>query len=317
MGVDYLRVSVTDRCNLRCIYCHCLEDRDFLGRGQILRFEEIVRIVGLFAKCGVSKVRLTGGEPLVRRGIVELVGELAGVDGVENLALTTNGVLLEEMAGELKEAGLMRVNVSLDSVERGRYKRITGFDVLAKVMAGVRRATEVGLRPAKINSIILKGMNERDVGGLVRLSLEMPVVVRFIEYCPTGRGTAPAELFVPNSRVRAEIEDKFGRLTAAVVGNSNGPAAYFTVRGGAGAVGFISGRTTVFCGSCNRLRLRSDGKVKPCLYSAHSYDLKEMIRSGADDEQMLALLKKIMAEKRGTTRWNSFTEGFSMRNVGG
>ena len=293
MKIDYLRVSVTDRCNLRCIYCHCLDDCEYINRREILRFEEIQRIVRLFAECGISKVRLTGGEPLIRRNVIELVRELAVVSNIEDLALTTNGVLLEQMAEQLKAAGLMRVNVSLDSVQRDSYKRITGFDVLGNVMAGIRKAIEVGLVPVRINTIILKGINESDIFALAKLSVEMPVGIRFIEYCPTNKDTPPESSFVPNSQVRKSIEDRFGRLAAAVVPSSNGPAVYFKIKDAAGSVGFISGRTKVFCRSCNRLRLTSDGKVRPCLYAVHSYDLKELIRSGADDGQILALLKKV------------------------
>jgi cyclic pyranopterin phosphate synthase len=317
MHIDYLRVSVTDRCNLRCIYCHCLDDCDFINRREILRFEEIQRIVRLFAECGIRKVRLTGGEPLIRRDVIELVRELAVVSNIEDLALTTNGVLLEQMAEQLKAAGLVRVNVSLDSVQRDSYKRITGFDVLDKVMTGIRKAIEVGLAPVRINAIILKGINEQDIAGLTKLALEMPVAVRFIEYCPTNKDTVPEGLFVPNSQVRRSIEGRFGSLAPTISADGNGPAAYFKIKGAAGTVGFISGRMKIFCQLCNRLRLTSDGKVKPCLYSAHSYDLKGLVRSGADDEQILALLKKVIVEKRGFTKLNSFTEDFSMRNVGG
>lgn len=317
MQVDYLRVSVTDRCNLQCIYCHALEDCEFITRGEILRFEEICRIVRLFAKCGISKVRLTGGEPLVRRDVVELVSKLAGIGGIEDLSLTTNGVLLELMAEQLKAAGLMRINVSLDSVQREGYERITGFDLLGKVMAGIRKAIAVELSPVRINAIILRGVNESDIGSLAELSMEMPVAVRFIEYCPTNKDAPPEMFFVPNSQVRRSIEGRYGRLAAAVVPNSNGPAVYFKIKGGTGSVGFISGRTKVFCQSCNRLRLTSDGKVRPCLYSASSYDLKGLVRSGAGDEQILALIKEIIAEKHMYTKLNSFAEDFSMRNVGG
>jgi len=317
MHIDYLRVSVTDRCNLRCIYCHCLDDCEFINRWEILRFEEICRILRLFAECGISKVRLTGGEPLVRRDVVELIRKLAGIRGIEDLALTTNGVLLEQMAEQLKAAGLMRVNVSLDSVQRDSYKRITGFDVLGNVMAGIRKAIEVDLAPVRINTIILKGINESDIVALAKLSVEIPVAVRFIEYCPTHKGAVPEEFFIPNSQVRRSIEGRFGALVPTVTADGNGPAVYFKMKGAAGTVGFISGRTKVFCQLCNRLRLTSDGKIRPCLYAAHGYDLKGLIRSGADDEQILALLKKIIVEKHMYTRLNSFAEDFSMRNVGG
>jgi cyclic pyranopterin phosphate synthase len=202
-------------------------------------------------------------------------------------------------------------------VQRGNYKRITGFDLLGKVMAGIHKAIEAGLLPVRINAIILRGVNESDAVSLAELSMEMPVTVRFIEYCPTNKDTPPERFFVPNSQVRRSIEGRFGRLTAAVLPNSNGPAVYFKIKDGVGAIGFISGRTSFFCRACNRLRLTSDGKVRPCLYSANNYDLKGLIRNGADDEQIIGVLKRIIAEKHEHTKLNSFTEDFSMRNVGG
>ncbi len=317
MGINCLRVSVTDRCNLRCIYCNPLGDSDFIERSEILRFEEIERLISLFARCGVSKVRLTGGEPLVRRDIVSLVGRLAVVEGIEELSLTTNGVLLEQMASELKVAGLKRVNVSFDSPVRETYKRITGLDALGKVMAGIRKALEVGLTPVKINAVILRGVNESDAAALAALSLEMPVTVRFIEYCPTDKEAEAERYFVPNSFVRRRIEGKFGAMAATEAVDSNGPAVYFRIKSGLGNVGFISGKTTYFCHRCNRLRLTSDGKVKPCLYSDAHYDLKELVRSGASDEQIVEQIQKIMAEKHFYTKLNSFRHSFTMRNVGG
>ena len=317
MRINYLRVSVTDRCNLRCIYCNPLGDCGLIERDEILTFEEIHRIVGLFAECGISKVRLTGGEPLVRKNIVHLVRELAAIAGIEDLALTTNGVLLETMAEELKAAGLNRVNVSVDSVERENYKRITEFDLLEKVTKGIYKAIEVGLMPVKINTVVLKGINEQDVAALARLSVEMPIAVRFIEYCPTSKSAKPGRFFIPNSQVRRSIESRFGPLAAAVMANANGPAVYFKIKGAAGTVGFISGRTTVFCHLCNRLRLTSDGKIRPCLYSAHNYDIKKLIRAGADDRQVRNFLKKILTQKSNFTKLNSPAEEFSMQNIGG
>lgn len=317
MRIDYLRVSVTDRCNLRCIYCNPLGDYGLMQRDEILTFEEIRRIVGLFVECGISKVRLTGGEPLVRRNIVQLVHKLAAITGVEELSLTTNGVFLEQMAGELKAAGLRRVNISVDSLRREGYRLITGFDLLEKVTKGIYKAVEIGLTPVRINTVVLKGINEQDVAALAQLTVETPIAVRFIEYCPTNNSTKPGTCFVPNSRVRRIIESRFGPLAATVVANANGPAVYFKIKGAAGTIGFISGKSTFFCHLCNRLRMTSDGKVRPCLYSAHHYDLKKPIRCGASDKQILDLLKKIISEKANYTRLNSPTEEFSMRNVGG
>jgi cyclic pyranopterin phosphate synthase len=317
MRIDYLRVSVTDRCNLRCVYCDPICACGFINRSEILRFEELQRIVRLFVQCGISKVRLTGGEPLVRKNIAALIDKLAAIVGIEELALTTNGVLLEEVADELKSAGLSRVNISVDSAERENYKRITGFDLLSKVTRSIYKAIEVGLTPVKINSVIIRGVNESQISALAGISVYMPVTVRFIEYCPTGRHMKVAGDYVPNGEVRKVIERKFGPLSSVLTSASNGPALHFKIRNSAGAIGFISGRTTVFCRSCNRLRLTSDGKVRPCLYSAYHYDIKGFIRSGASDEQILALMKNIITEKHRYTRLNSPAEEFSMRNVGG
>jgi len=316
MKVDYLRISVTDRCNLRCIYCSPLGGRDFLSHDEILRFEEIHRIVRLFVGCGVTRIRLTGGEPLVRKNVVHLVREVAGISGVEDLSLTTNGVLLGALAGELKEAGLRRVNISLDSARRWNYRRITGFDMLEKVMAGIDKALEVGLTPVRINAVILRGVNQADIVALARLSVEMPVAVRFIEYCPTAREPRLAGEFVPNSEIRRIIEEKFGVLSTSR-GGGGGPALYFGIKKSAGSIGFISGRSSTFCRWCNRLRLTSDGKVKPCLYTAGGYDLRRMLRSGARDSEITDLLRKIISEKSRYTKLNSFTEDFVMRRIGG
>ncbi len=317
MSVDYLRISVTDRCNLRCIYCNPLGSCGFIERREILSFEEIHRIARLFVGCGITKVRLTGGEPLVRRNIVHLVHKLAGIEGVEELTLTTNGILLELVAAELKAAGLQRVNVSVDSTERESYKQITGFDLLPRVTRGIYKAIEVGLTPVKINSVIMRDVNVSQIATLAQMSVYLPVIVRFIEYCPTGKYTKEVTDYVPNSEVRKIIESKFGPLSAILGMGTNGPALYFKVRNSAGAIGFISGRTSVFCRLCTRLRLTSDGILKPCLYSTHHYDLKKLIRSSASDKQVLALLERIIAEKHRYTKFNSFTEEFSMRKVGG
>ncbi len=317
MSVDYLRISVTDRCNLRCIYCHPLGGCDFIERKEILRFEEICRIVRLFVGCGISKVRLTGGEPLVRKDIVQLVDKLATIPNIDDLSLTTNGVLLEPLAEQLKAAGLQRVNISVDSAERESYKQITGFDLLPKVTKGIYKAIEVGLTPVKINTVVLKGINEQDVAALAQLTVEMPIAVRFIEYCPTDKDTSPASDYLPNREVRAIIERKYGPLSSVVMANSNGPAVYFRIKDSPGCLGFISGRSQLFCGSCNRLRLTSDGKVRPCLYSDHHYNVKELVRGGAGDKVVKDLLKKILNEKGNYTKLNSLAKEFSMQNIGG
>jgi cyclic pyranopterin phosphate synthase len=296
-----------------------LGDCGFFEHKEILRFEEIERITGLFTECGISKIRLTGGEPLVRKDIVRLVGKLAAIPAVESLALTTNGVLLEGLAGQLKTAGLQRVNISVDSAQKDSYKNITGFDLLPKVTKGIYKAIEAGLAPVKINCVIIKGINdsEEQIAGLAGMSIRLPLTVRFIEYCPTGKHTNPASDYLPNSEVRAIIERKYGPLSSVVEGHKHGPALNFKVKDSAGGIGFISGRTSTFCCSCNRLRLTSDGKLMPCLYSAHTYDLKKLIRSGASDLQIRDLLSRTINEKGNYTKLNSLKEDFSMYKVGG
>lgn len=287
-----------------------------------MTFEEIERLVRLFAGCGVRKVRLTGGEPLVRKGIVALVRRLAGISGIEEISLTTNGVLLAPMAAELKAAGAKRVNVSIDSMERASYERITGFDRLPMVLESIHRAIEVGLTPVRINSVIVKGFNDgpEQIAALARMSVGLPVAVRFIEYCPTEVRPGLADGYVPNNEVRRIIERELGPLCAVASGDTDGPALHFKAPNSAGMIGFISGRSSLFCRTCNRLRLTSDGKVKPCLYSTCNYDLKSLLRNGAGDDELLALLRTVVRQKSRYTRLNcpaGRSGKFSMQSIGG
>jgi len=317
MNVDYLRVSITDRCNVRCIYCSPLGGDALIGRREILSFEEIHRVVGLCAECGIKTVRLTGGEPLVRKDVVDLVRKLARVPGIEELTMTTNGVLLEPLAAELKEAGLKRVNVSLCAAEAQCYRRITGLDLFAAVISSIHKALEVGLSPVKINTVVIKDINVGQIPALVEMTFELPVFVRFIEYCPTSRHTWPTSGYVPNSEVRRMIESRFGRLSSIVVPQASGPAVYFKVAGSMGAIGLISGSSSVFCQRCNRLRLTSDGRITPCLYSDRYYDLRQLIRSGADDRAVAGLIRQIIGEKYRHTKLTAQAADFSMQNIGG
>lgn len=317
MNADYLRVSVTDRCNLRCIYCHPLDGCDFVERKEILRLEEIYRIVQLLVECGIRKVRLTGGEPLVRKNIVYLVEKLAGIEGIEELALTTNGVLLESLAAELKDAGLHQVNISMDSTDSEIYKQITGFDLLPTVTKGIYKALEVGLRPVKINTVIMRSINVSQIPLLAQMSVRLPVTVRFIEYCPTSKYAKPASDYVPTSKVREIIEFEFGHLLPVIADGTSGPASYFKIKNSTGTIGFISGRSSILCRSCNRLRLTSEGKIVPCLYSSHHYDIKKLIRAGAGDEEVMKLLKRILQEKSNHTKLNSSVRDIPMQKIGG
>jgi len=282
-----------------------------------LNFDEICRVVRLSAECGVRRVRLTGGEPLMREGISDLIRRLATIPGIEDLALTTNGVSLERMAGGLKEAGLRRVNISLDAADRLCYRRMTGFDLFERVLAGLHKALEVGLIPVRINCVVMRDRNLAQVPDLAEMTLRLPVAVRFIEYCPTTRSTDPASCSVPNRAVRERIEARFGALARVVLPHAGGPAVYFRIEGAPGAVGFISGRSSSFCHRCNRLRLTSDGRIKPCLHAAQSYDLRALLREGAEDASLRDLLRRVIGEKGRYTRLNSQAGDFLMQSIGG
>jgi len=317
INVNYLRVSVTDRCNLRCVYCNPLGNDGFVADREMLSFNEIDRVVRLCAKCGITRVRLTGGEPLVRENIVDLVRRLAGISEIEDLSLTTNGILLEQMAPELKNAGLKRINISLDAAERPCYTQMTGADVLPRVTSGMHKAIEVGLTPVRINCVVLRGMNLTQAPSLAEMSLRWPVSVRFIEYYPTGGSAGPANWYVPNREVRDLIALRLGPLSPVVVADASGPAVYFRAEGAAGTIGFISGRSSMFCHRCSRLRLTSDGKFRPCLHSAQCYDVKRLLRNCAGDDALLSLIGEILRAKGRYTKSGPAARDFSMQHIGG
>lgn len=317
MSVKCLRISVTDRCNLQCVYCRPLHDCNFIEYEDILSFEEIHHIVQLFADCGIDRIRLTGGEPLLRKNITSLVASLTSIKNIKELTLTTNGVLLHKMADELKEAGLSRVNISIDSLEADNYRQITGYDFLPRVVEGIKKAVEVGLQPVKINSVILKGINYSQIAALAGMSIDLPVTVRFIEYCPTSPDTHSADDYMPYNEIRTIIEHSYGPLSKAAIERGNGPAVYFKIKNSVGAVGFIAGRSTVFCENCNRIRITCNGKIKPCLYTAQDYDIRQMLREGKSDEHVRCLIRKIITQKHTFTKLNSSEKDFSMRKVGG
>ena len=303
--IDYLRVSVTNKCNLKCIYCHPLSDTEICESQNILELDEILRIIKLFVKCGVKRVRLTGGEPLLRNDIIELVNQISLTKGIEDISVTTNGVRLESMAEGLKAAGLNRINVSVDSLNRNVYKNITGFDLLENVTRGIHKALEVGLNPVKINSVIVKGVNsgKDELISLAKMSIDLPVTVRFVEYYPTSKFSKLDTGFVPNSEIRKIIENEFGPLDNISDIKGYGPARNYKIKNSAGAIGFISGRSSMFCNECNRLRLSCDGKVKPCLYSAKQYDIRELLNNNTNEESY---------NKKTTP-----IEEFSMQSIGG
>lgn len=294
-AINYLRISITDRCNLRCRYC-VNENLRFNPHDEILRYEEIIRFVRLCAELGFKSVRLTGGEPLVRKGVSYLIKEISNTQGIDDIALTTNGVFLGENIVELKQAGLKRVNISLDSLKRDRYEYITGVDAIDNVFIGIEKSIQNGLYPIKINTVIIKDFNDDEVIDFAHLAEKWDIHVRFIEFMPFG----DPELWGPSKIVSSrEMEDKIRTVyeLEPSINKHKGPAKMFKLKGGKGEVGFISPVSTHICSECNRIRLTSDGNIMPCLFSDIKYDVKKLLRANATDDEIKALIKYAVKEK--------------------
>jgi cyclic pyranopterin phosphate synthase len=294
--IYYLRISVTDRCNLRCIYCS-VGSVPHLPRSEILSYEEIQRIVHAAASMGISKVRITGGEPLLRPNLDELVRMLSRIEGIDDISLTSNGTLLSKYAVELKEAGLKRVNVSLDTLREDRFKRITGMDKLEEVLSGIEASYGAGLCPVKINTVVLRGINEDEVTDLAQMSISQGWHVRFIEFMPFGIPKTEALGTVSAQEIRERIQH-LGKLEPYTGKTGYGPARYYQLPEARGTIGFISTMTEHFCHSCNRLRLTSDGQLRPCLIGNDEVNLKEPLRNGASMEELKQLIQQAVAIKR-------------------
>ncbi len=319
--IKSVRVSVTDKCNFRCTYCMPAEGLEWLGRSEILSFEEIARLVGVLARLGVDEVRLTGGEPLVRRDLPLLVGMLARTDAVRDLSLTTNGVLLDRLAGPLVEAGLQRLNVSLDSLNHVRFAEITRRDALDSVLRGLEEAERhPELRPIKVNCVAVKGFTETEVPALAELARRKPYVVRFIEFMPLDADEAWREDDVlTGAEIRAIIEAEHGPLVE-VPAKASSTARRFRFADGAGELGFVNPVSEPFCSTCDRIRITADGQLRTCLFSRREWDLKTPLREGAGDDELIELLRFAVRHKELKHRIND--PGFvrasrSMSQIGG
>lgn len=285
----YLRVSVTDLCNLRCVYCMPEEGMKWLPRNEILSFEEIVTVVEAAAAVGVYKIRLTGGEPLVRSEIATLTGMVARVPGITDLALTTNGTRLAELAGPLAKAGLKRINISLDTLNPVKFLSIARRHELGEVLDGIAAAESAGLSPIKINMVVLGGLNDDETPAFAEMTLKRDIDVRFIEYMPLeeAKGCAMGSgnfTFVSNSTTKDRIRARFGELEALETGDGmKGPAEVFRLRGAAGRLGFISAMSAPFCKNCDRLRLTATGELRSCLLDGGGLPLKQILRGGGSN----------------------------------
>lgn len=316
--INYLRISVTDRCNLNCLYCTGGGSVPPAPRSYALTYEEITRVVEVAAGLGITTVRLTGGEPLLRPDLSRLVGMLNRIDGINEIALTTNGMLLGALADELKKAGLKRVNVSLDTLQTEKFTRITGSNRLNDVIGGIESARSAGLNPVKINMVVLRGINDDEIVDFARNTISSGWHVRYIEFMPFGALKSEVGEMVSAEEIRERIQI-LGKLEPDTGEGGNGPARYYRFAGAEGTIGFISPMTEHFCHSCNRLRLTSDGHLRPCLLDDDEVDLKTALRAGVGTEELKELIRRAVSLKQEE---HHLSEGVgpskrSMRGIGG
>ena len=315
--IDYLRISITDRCNLRCVYCMPENGVSSISHDSLLRYEEIVRLVRLMQPLGVQKVRITGGEPMARRGCLELVRSLHEMGGLSRIAMTTNALLLRGRMREARDKGLTSVNISLDTLDPIRYRQMTRLGDVAPVLDVIDEALACGL-DVKLNAVPVRGMNENDLVSVAALAKDKPLCVRFIELMPVGCGAAFSP--IPTDEVLAKMEAAFGALPPDETRHGDGPARYVKPRGFVGSIGFIGAVSHEFCDHCNRVRLTSDGFLKLCLNHSAGLNLRELLRSGASDEQITAVIYDAIQKKpqrHGFYEVLTDREGRRMNEIGG
>lgn len=291
--IDYMRISITDRCNLRCRYC-MPEDIQFVDHDKILRYEEFLRLARIFAENGIKKIKVTGGEPLVRKGCTEFIKQLKAIDGIENVTLTTNGVLLERFLPELIEAGIDGINVSLDSLKREKYAKITGRDEFDRVWRGIEKAAEAGLR-VKLNCVPIAGNNKDEIKDFFELARTNKIDVRFIEMMPIGHGKEFEPVYT--EEILNMLRDQYPDIHEIQEKRGNGPAMYYKGDDFKGSVGFIGAVHHKFCDSCNRIRLTSEGYLKLCLYYSMGVDLRKMLREDASDQEISDVIEEAIENK--------------------
>ncbi len=312
-SINYLRLAITDRCNLRCCYCMPAEGIPACAHAEVLRYEELLSIAEAAVDLGVEKVRITGGEPLVRKGVVDFLNRLGQIPGLSEMTLTTNGLLLEDMASALRAAGVERLNVSLDSLEASTYRQITRGGNLQQVMAGLNAAEEAGLR-LKLNMVVMRGINDHEVEDFATLSLNRPWSVRFIEYMPTIREKAWQNRVIAGSEILDRLQKRY-ELTAMSTSRLCGPAKPYRIAGALGTVGIITPMSDHFCGNCNRIRVTAQGLAKSCLLSDQALDLKPMLRQG--HEALCSALCNVIDGKADEHHFGNEDRSFQMSGVGG
>lgn len=313
--IDYMRISITDRCNLRCRYC-MPDGIEWIPMDEILTYEQIETVCRVAVSLGINKFKITGGEPLVRKGCPELIGRIKQIPGVEQVTITTNGILLEEQLDRLILAGVDSVNVSLDTLDAEKFRQITGFDMLDRVEASIKSAVDKGLR-VKINTVLQSGVNDDEWEGLMNLAKDHRLDVRFIEMMPIGYGKKSR--MISNSDLLKQMRELYPKMEADEVRHGNGPAVYYKIPGFAGGIGFISAIHGKFCGSCNRIRMTSTGELKACLCYQESVSLRDAVRQG-DLEEVKRLLELTISKKPEMhcfEKVDSITESRQMVKIGG
>ena len=296
-----LRISVTDRCNIRCFYCMPNENVNFLPQKEILTFEEIHRFVKVCSDLGVDRVRITGGEPLVRSQLEKLIGMLAEIDGIKNIALTTNGVLLADQAQSLRDAGLNRLNISLDTLNEDTFFRLSRRKGLDRVLSGIDKAIEVGFEKIRLNAIAIADLTETEVVPLVDFARGKRLELRFIEFMPLDAEQNWADdQVLTGEKIRHRIEQRFGPLVACQRDDPSQPAMDYEFEDGSGRIGFINPVSQPFCESCNRLRLTSEGKIRNCLFSTSEWDVRDLLRTGAGDDEIADLIRDCVINKKAS-----------------
>ncbi|MBN2034669.1 MAG: GTP 3',8-cyclase MoaA [Deltaproteobacteria bacterium] len=296
-SINYLRLSVTDRCNLRCIYCMPEEGIQFLPHDEILSYEEMLHVVRLCVQSGIRKVRLTGGEPLVRKGILSFIEKLCRTEGLEEISLTTNGVLLKDMARDLKRCGICRINISMDSLKEEKFSKITRRDFYREVWEGIDEAQRVGFSPIKLNVVAMKGVNDDEILDFARLTLKKPYHVRFIEMMPVGEKNAwTSDTFLSTREILGKIRS-LGSLKPVGTGPLDGPAQRYILEGALGEIGLIGALSHHFCETCNRLRLTADGHLRGCLFSDRERDIKTPLRENKGDDCALDIIRETIMNK--------------------
>ena len=296
-AINYLRLSVTDRCNLRCIYCMPEKGIRFIPHSEILTYEEMLHIVSLSIQKGIRKVRLTGGEPLVRRGIIQFVESLCATEGLEEITLTTNGVLLKDFARALRKCGICRINVSMDTLRPERFCRITRQDFFDRVWQGIEEAESAGFNPIKLNVVAIKGVNDDEILDFARLTYGKPYHVRFIEFMPVGKGNAwTSQRFISIEEILNRVRS-LGPIKPVAHNLLDGPAQRYAFQGAKGEIGFIGALSRHFCENCNRLRLTPDGHLRGCLFSDQEIDMKTPLREGKGDVNLLNLISNTILNK--------------------